>query len=250
MIITHNIEKMDLAKRGPTPSISVVQDDKYSRKVAIPLFSNGTQADLTGLSVLVRYRKPDGTGGSYDTLPDDSAAGTISGNTVTVALAPQVCTVPGTVKLTACLISGEQQLHTFAVDVNVQANPGLQVTSENYYRVTGALADSGWTPNMYLATDADGNVVTVEAPEGGGGGGATVEEVLAAIPQATDITVVKADDTITLTTTLDDGSVSTSVVTLDSNGYPSTVVTDGVECSVSWDGFDDAALAVWEGGSY
>lgn len=77
-----------------------------------------------------------------------------------------------------------------------------------------------------------------------------VDAVLAAIPQAADITVVKADDTITLTTTLEDGSTSTSVVTLDSSGYPSTVVTDGVECPVSWDGFDDVAVAVWEGGSY
>lgn len=234
-MITHKLEKMDFARRGPTQTVSVVQDDKYSRNLEFTLMENGEAWNRPEtLSVVVRYRKPDGTGGSYDTLPNGNAACSVVGNVATVALAPQVCTVPGTVRLVVALVSGTTELHTFMVNIDVQANPGLQVSSEDYYKVSGALADSGWTPNMYLGTDADGNVITVESPTGGG---ATVDEVLDAIPQATAVSIVRDGQTITLTTTLEDGAAPTSVVTLDDNDYPTLIVTDGVECAVSWEGF-------------
>lgn len=233
-MITHKL-KMDFARRGPTQTVSVVQDDKYSRNLEFTLMENGEAWNRPEtLSVVVRYRKPDGTGGSYDTLPDGTAASSVVGNVATVALAPQVCTVPGTVRLVVALVSGTTELHTFMVNIDVQANPGLQVTSDNYFKVTGALAKSGWPPNMYLGTDADGNVITVEAPTGGG---ASVEEVLDAIPQATAVSIVRDGQTVTLTTTLDGGKTSVSVVTLDDSDYPTLIVTDGVECPVTWEGF-------------
>lgn len=234
-MITHKLEKMDFARRGPTQTVSVVQDDKYSRNLEFTLMENGEAWNRPEtLSVVVRYRKPDGTGGSYDTLPDGNAACSVVGNVATVALAPQVCTVPGIVRLVVALVSGSTELHTFMVNIDVQANPGLQVTSENYFKVTGALADSGWEPNKILGTDADGKVITVEAPTGGG---ASVDEVLDAIPQATAIAFVQDGQTITATVTLEGGVTSTSVITLNADGYPTTVVTDGVECAVSWEGF-------------
>ena len=64
-----------------------------------------------------------------------------------------------------------------------------------------------------------------------------VVEMLNERPMATGMTVVKDGSTITLTTGRDDGSTSTSVITLDENEFPAKVVTDGVECSVSWEGF-------------
>lgn len=167
MIITTNIT-MDLSRRGPTQVISAVQDDRCSRALAMVLTSGGVAWEPPeGTTAQIRYRKPDGTGGNYDALPDGTPAWTIAGNVLTVALAPQVCTVPGRVTLTAALVQGETQLHTFVVGIDVQPNPGLQATSENYYKIAGALPDSGWEPDRYLGTDSEGKVVTKTAPAGG-----------------------------------------------------------------------------------
>lgn len=163
MIVTSKIS-MDLYRRGVTPRVDTVQDDKYSRNVEIALYAGGVALEMPeDTTALVRFAKPDSTGGTYDALPDGTAACSIGGNVVTVALAPQVCTTPGIVRLVVALISGDTQLHTFLFNVDVQPNPGLQVTSEGYYKVTGALADSGWEPNTYLGTDEDGNVVALPA---------------------------------------------------------------------------------------
>ena len=56
--------------------------------------------------------------------------------------------------------------------------------------------------------------------------------------QVTNMTFVKNDSSITLTTKLQGEQSSVSVVTLDDNGFPEKITTDGVECIVSWEGFD------------
>lgn len=56
--------------------------------------------------------------------------------------------------------------------------------------------------------------------------------------RVTNISTVKADSTITATFTFEGGKVSTSEITIDDNGYPSKIVTDDIECSLSWEGFD------------
>lgn len=58
-----------------------------------------------------------------------------------------------------------------------------------------------------------------------------------AIPNATNVSVVSADGSITVTATYDNGSESVSVIALDENDYPVSVTTNGVECNVSWEGF-------------
>lgn len=168
MIVTSRV-KIDILTPENPPVVHMVQDDKYSRNLELTLFKGGVACQIpSGITGVVKFSKPDGTGGTYDTLPDNSAACAISGNVVTVALAPQVCTVPGVVRLSVGLIDGSTVLHTFPVRIDVAANPAVQASSQNYYKVSGALADSGWTPNKYLGTDADGNVVVKDAPSGGG----------------------------------------------------------------------------------
>lgn len=61
---------------------------------------------------------------------------------------------------------------------------------------------------------------------------------LIGLRQATSINTVKEDNTITITTTLEGGEISISTITLDDDGVPTSVVTDGVECILTWDGFD------------
>lgn len=175
MLITSKLE-IDLRQPGFKQIAYAVQGDSNTRALEISLFSGGLAWEIPPeTTMVVFFNKGDGTGGSYDTLPDGTAAGSISGNVVTVTLAPQVLTAPGPVELVVGFISGDTKLHTFLVYLDVQPNPGLQVTSENYFKVSGALADSGWAPNMYLGTDENGRVVVKSAPSGDGGqtGGVT-----------------------------------------------------------------------------
>lgn len=208
MIITSKI-KMDLSVRSVTSRVNAVQDDKYSRNVEISLFDNFVAWEPpAGTAAIVRYRKSDGTGGNYDTLPDGTAAYSISGNVLTVALAPQVCTAPGRVKLAVGLICGDAEINTFSIDIDVQPNPGIDVVSEDYTNMRGGVPASGWTSNMYLGTDENGNVVTKEAPEG------------------TGVTVTVIDlsnfENGTWTETVD-GEIITHTVTFDASGRPITM---------------------------
>lgn len=169
MIITHKLQPMDLTHKQNTIRVDVVQEDKYSRNVEFALTENGVAWQIPdGTTAVVRYKKPDGTGGNYDTLPDGSTAYQISGNVLAVALAPQVCTVPGSVQLSVGLIRGSAEINTFTVNIVVQPNPGATYQSEDYIKLSGAIPNSGWSPNMYLGTDAQGNVVAKEGTSGGG----------------------------------------------------------------------------------
>ena len=170
MIVTHKLSPMDLTCRGVTQRIDVVQDDRYSRNLEFTLTQNGEAWTIpTAAAAVVRFKKSDGTGGNYDTLPDGSLAYSFSGNVLTVALAPQVCTAPGLVLLAVGLLYGDAEINTFTVHIVVQPNPGIDVVSEDYSHIAGYVKSAGWTPNMFLGTDADGNVVAVGAGADGRG---------------------------------------------------------------------------------
>ena len=88
MNVTHKLY-IDLTSRGDAPSVDVVQEEKYSRTLELGLREGSSLwCPPEDAAVIVRYRKPDGTGGAYDTLPDGTGAYSISGNRVCVALAP------------------------------------------------------------------------------------------------------------------------------------------------------------------
>lgn len=170
MIITHKLKPMDLAQKQNTGRVDVVQGDKYSRNIEFTFMYNESAWQIPdGTTAIVRYKKPDATGGNYDTLPDGSTAYQISGNVLTVCLAPQVCTVPGIVQLSVGLIQGSAEINTFSINIVVQPNPGAIYQSEDYIRLSGAVPNSGWSPNMYLGTDTSGNVVVKEGTSGASG---------------------------------------------------------------------------------
>lgn len=190
MIITHKLQSMDLTHKQNTSRVDIVQDDKYSRDVEFTLTENGVAWRIPdGTTAIVRYKKPDGTGGNYDTLPDGSTAYQINGNVLTVALAPQVCTVQGYVQLSVGLIQGNAEINTFSVNIVVHPNPGAEYQSEDYIKLSGAVPNSGWTPNMYLGTDASGNVVAKEGTSGGGGT-VSIDSTLTKPGQAADAAAV------------------------------------------------------------
>lgn len=225
--------EMDLAQPSVVPAIRVVQGDDGGRVLVISLLENGEAYTVpNGTTGIVRFLKPDKTGGSYDTVPDGDAMGGFDAvqyqddrNTIVVILATQVLTVPGIVHLAVDLVTGSTHLHTFSIKIEVEANPGYQATSEGYYNVRGSLPDSGWAPNMYLGTDADGNVVALEAPEGTGGvTGATAEEAAQIEQNKEDIADIQEDVTaLQESVKANTDAIDGIPVAVDDNGY--TVIT-------------------------
>ena len=147
MIITHALT-FHLDHRTETVTIDAVQGDT-SRELALSLVSGGAPWEPPEEAwAALRFRKSDGTGGCYDTLPDGSAAWDISGNTLTIRLAPQVTTVAGIVELQAVLYCGSDELATFTALLSVQADPSLDtLESENYANLSGwiqAEMDNRW----------------------------------------------------------------------------------------------------------
>lgn len=149
MVITNNVT-INLDRKDVAPLIDAVQGDTCSRNIAIALMLNEEEPwpIPEGVSVCVGYNKPDGTRGIYDTLPDGNPAWSIAGNVVTVAIAPQVLTADGEVKLAVSLMSGKAELSTFPVIIRVEALPGFGGVSEDYVAVGSLLpavteADNG-----------------------------------------------------------------------------------------------------------
>lgn len=137
--------KIDLLKPGVKPMINAMQADENSRVIEITLNANGSAWEIPdGVSFSVAYKKPDGTRGLYDTMPDGTSASSVDGNVVSIRLAPQMLTAPGTVTASVVISSGDQRISTFPIIVNVIQNPAVgAVGSEDYFysSVIGNLDD-------------------------------------------------------------------------------------------------------------
>lgn len=132
---------MDLARPGPTPCFYAVQGDSGSRRLSLELRCDGLPwAVPEGVQLLIRYRKPDGTGGTYDTLPDGQRAWEARDHILTVTLAPQVCAVSGKVAMELTLIRGLEQLTTFRIGVVVSGKLLDGEDSEDYTNLAAWLA--------------------------------------------------------------------------------------------------------------
>lgn len=156
--------RVDLLDPGAPQIIHAVQDDNNSRKIAFSIYAGGAQwAVPDGTLVTIRYKKPDGTAGFYDTLPDGSTpAATIDGNVVTVAIVPQAFTVRGNVPVQIKLYdSTGTSITTFAVVMHVSANvvSDAEIVSSDYYSVlTKQIADA-----LAAAEEIPGQVSTAQA---------------------------------------------------------------------------------------
>lgn len=156
--------RVDLLDPGAPQIIHAVQDDSNSRKIAFNIYAGGAQwAVPDGTLVTVRYKKPDGTAGFYDTLPDgNTPAATIDGNVVTVALVPQAFTVRGNVPVQIKLYdSAGTSIATFAVVMNVSDNvvSDAEIVSSDYYsiltkQIADALAAAEGIPGQVSAAQA------------------------------------------------------------------------------------------------
>lgn len=126
---------MDLNRCKATPVIHAVQDDRYSRNIELSLLADGMAWPVPErVAVRIRYSKPDGKGGDYDCLPDGSCAWSADENRLTLALAPQVLTVPGAVRLAVTLMQDQIQISTFAIVLDVSQAVHTRVCeSEDYF---------------------------------------------------------------------------------------------------------------------
>lgn len=271
MIVTSRIS-MDLQQRTAAPLIEAVQSDAYSRNIAISLLMGGVEAVIPAtFSARATYRKPDGTRGVYDTLPDESAAFSIDGNVLTVALAPQVLTVAGDVDFAVTLLDGESAVSIFPMNIRVAALPGFNGESEDYFGYSGVLPQVSEEDNGKVMTVVNGMWTAAVGASGGAGAGlpavagtdsgkilTVVNGVWAAaeapalekievdedgftdvsgLRQMTALALSKDGQTISIVTTMQGGVSATDVITLDSDGKPVSVTSGGVTCAISWEGF-------------
>lgn len=95
----------------------------------------------SGTEIAFRYKKPDGTAGFYDALPNNSPAITVSGNTVTVELVEQVLTVSGCVHCEINMYNAtSEKLTTFTFEIAVEESvlTDAEIISSDYYNVLTA----------------------------------------------------------------------------------------------------------------
>lgn len=178
--------------------------------------------------------------------PDNGTAYT--GIAPTANIAPSVQAMPFVVTVTGSDADGYTADKTFA-DITAAVDANERIITQLYagergsfYAQLTACSDtmikfSGWQRTgefdlSFVITMTPDGAVTVSYPEYPE---PKVEEEAVAVSIAT----VKTDNAVTVTAAYDDDSTSVSVITLDDNGYPVSITTDGVTTTLSWEGFDD-----------
>lgn len=140
---------LDMSLRDPAPRVVAKQGDAGSRKITIKLYDNGIPANINNQIApsgaeqkgVVRFRKPDGTGGIYDKTEDNLPACILGGDNITVRLAAQVLTCPGDVVMDVAIVCGTTIISTFNFIISVQAAPTASITPSNNYYNYQTLAD-------------------------------------------------------------------------------------------------------------
>ena len=137
MIITSKI-KMNLQQQNHIPVVNAVQNDRYCRNLEMELYAGEERWLIPeDAAVVVSYLKADGKGGEYDTLPDGTAGWLAQEHVLTIAMAPQMLTAPGAVRMMVSLIQNEKQISTFTILVNVSRAVNADISeSEDYRYVT------------------------------------------------------------------------------------------------------------------
>lgn len=169
MNITQELS-LDLTRReSSTPVLDLVQGDTV-RKIRLKLLRDGEPWFIPEDAVVIlRYLKPDGTGGAYDTLDDGTRAWSVLGNTVYLSLAPRVCTASGMVQLQVSINKEKEQLSTFSFllradkEINGEGESGeyanLAAWMEKHGR--GEKGDPGVSPVVEISDIPDGHRVTI-----------------------------------------------------------------------------------------
>lgn len=124
-------------------TVYAAQNDRLSRYINAQLLDGSAPWTLpTGGLMTIRYRKPDGTSGFYDTLEDGSPAYNVeTDGSITFGLAEQTLTVPGAVpvELNFYNAAGSKlSTLTFIVAVKPSAYSDEDIASSDYYNILTA----------------------------------------------------------------------------------------------------------------
>ena len=137
--------RLNLSADGIPPRLFMPQGDANSRTIIATLWDGAAPYNVpASAAVMVRFRKPDGTGGLYDATEAGTAV-TASGNTVTAPVATQMLAVAGVVQAEIDIYgtgSGKaaDRLATFrfAVEVAPSVYPDAQIISSDYFNLIAA----------------------------------------------------------------------------------------------------------------
>lgn len=130
---------VDLLHPNVATLVYAKQADQQSRFISATLLE-GSQpwTPPTGALIAVRYRKPDGTIGWYDTTENKAKAVTMSGNVATIQLAAQALAVSGDVYIELEFYTqSAEKLSSFAWILAVEASAVSdgEIESSNYFNV-------------------------------------------------------------------------------------------------------------------
>lgn len=136
MSIEHTIT-LDLSTHSILPALEMVQGDSNSRYIVASLWDGANAYNVGSAGVMLRFRKPDETGGLYDADETGNEI-TVNKNVVTIPVAAQVLTVPGDVFAQVDIYdSSNSKLASFAFKIIVEESvyPDAQIISSDYYNV-------------------------------------------------------------------------------------------------------------------
>ena len=145
MSINHNVD-LNLSASVMPPVLNMAQYDANSRTIVATLWDGTSGFTVpSGSVVMVRFGKPDNTGGLYDKTESGEAI-TYSGNVVTAPVAAQMLSVSGKVQADIEIYQSgatEQaavKLATFCFTVNVEkaAFQDAEIISSDYYNIVAA----------------------------------------------------------------------------------------------------------------
>ena len=133
---------LDLQQPNVAVTADAKQNDLMSRVIVAQLKDGSAEWTVPGgASAFIRYKKPDGTGGFYDTMEDNTTpAYSVSGSTITFILCEQMTTVPGSVYVEINFYTGTEKLTSFCFLLRVQASvlDDATIVSSDYYNVMTA----------------------------------------------------------------------------------------------------------------
>ena len=144
MNVNQNVS-LNLTADGIPPRLHMVQGDSNTRTTVASLWDDSQPYDVpASAAVMMRFRKPDGTGGLYD-VTEGGAKISVSGNVVTVRVASQLLTVAGVVFAQvdvygAATGAAAEKLATFrlAIEVAPSVYPAAPIISSDYYNILTA----------------------------------------------------------------------------------------------------------------
>lgn len=132
MHVNHTIH-MDLLGAEPIPTLDMMQYDQLSRQVDMALFCGQEAFQIPqDAGVLIHYVRGNGESGVYDSMSDGTRAWSISGNRLTIAIAPEVLLYEGTAAVSARLTLGTRTLNTFTFLIQIHKGmPSGQVSGSH-----------------------------------------------------------------------------------------------------------------------